>query len=226
MYVVVKWYAFRLLLVSILALVGCASEGLKLDAPFVPGSGPGVLYDAGIDLGVDAISILPDGSFDVVTGAPDSRPVAVDTAPGGLDVVAAALDTKPVAPDTGLDTGPDVVPALPDTTPAIPCDKFGPLAGAPNYPTMPIALPTTAYCFKLCSSSFPLIDPLSYSWACLGFTDADRMITVNGQAMSCKITSSGSASVLPEVVDGAWTFTISAGPAAYIQWAGGLRVCP
>ena len=226
MCIMLRWYAFWILLVSILVCVGCAKEGVGLS----------VLHDAGIDLGVDGIVILPDASFDVVPGTPDTRPVAVDTVPVGLDTAPVVPDTKPVMPDVGPDVTP-VVPdtksvvdttPMPDTAPAIPCDKFGPFASTGS--TLSITLPTTAYCFKICPEARDPIDPLSYAWACTGFADADRVITVNGQQASCLGTAprTSAGSVLPATVDGTWTFVLSSGGhnGDFINWAGALRVCP
>lgn len=195
--------------VGFLAL-GCAQEGTSTVGPH---RGPGDVPDSGVDtipgvaLDVQPVVVPLDGA--VMLGHDGGGVVPPDTSPVlGLDAIAVVPDTSPP----------------PDTAPAIPCDKLGPFGGPTN-----IALPTTAYCFKLCSADFEPVDPMSYAWACYGFTDAERPITVNGQSVSCVGTPSrGSGSTLPPGVDGAWTFMLPAGGHVndFIKWVGALRACP
>lgn len=129
------------------------------------------------------------------------------------------LDQKPpIDTKLGVDTKPQL-----DIKPAIPCDS----PGKTGMDSTTIFIPRTEYCFKLCPAASEPIDPIEYSWTC-SFTDSDRKVTVNGKAVSCQglppRVSSGSA--LPAVVDGAWTFIISAGSFDdTILWGGTLHTC-
>ncbi|MBN2575788.1 MAG: hypothetical protein JXP73_14575 [Deltaproteobacteria bacterium] len=137
----------------------------------------------------------------------------------GPDAGPAISDTAPVLPDAS---------PLPDTGPAIPCDKLGPwTSGA----ALAVPLPTTAYCFTLCftapardSDGDGVPDALEYHWGCSGFTDADRTITINGQKMSC----TGTNLSLPTEGEVVLTFVVSAGGHSgdSISWQGELHACP
>ena len=150
------------------------------------------------------------------------RPLAIYDA-GAVDV---GSDTRTQLPDSTV-AAVDTRPAA-DTTPALACTKLGPFASTAGV-SLPITLPTTAYCFELCPEARDPIDPLDYAWVCTGFTDADRSITVNGVQVSCAGQAARAlGSVLPATVDGVWTFMLSAGGHTndFIAWTGVLRVCP
>jgi hypothetical protein len=197
---IIRWYLpWFALFALIYLLCGCEAEGVPPGVE-MPDAAAGVEAPAvpfpGPRAGLDA------GSMPDVERTPDAVPVVPK-------------------PDAGVE-----VEARPpsDAVPAITCDKFGIVPVGVVYN---ITLPTTAYCFKLCPEARDPVDPMSYGWTCQGFTDADRAIAVNGTQVFCSgRASAGSGSALPATVDGAWTFTVSAGGAGFIAWSGTLRACP
>jgi hypothetical protein len=196
---ILKWWLFWITLCAVLALVGCESGTSHL---YLIAQADGGALDSASALDLQ-LSTMADGQ-----GVP-----LLDA--GAIIVYVDARD------GSTLEAAPPR-----DITPALACDTFGPLAATS---TLSITLPTTDYCFKLCPALFEPINPLDYAWACVGVTDTDRTIMVNGQKVSCVGQASrSSGSLLSALADGAWTFALSAGGhnGDFIKWIGALRVCP
>jgi hypothetical protein len=214
------------LFVAVLVLVGCTVDANSLRSP--PSAAPykgAAVFDAG----------TPDAQGAADTDFPDLHPAGFDVPPSIETAMPDAVPTVEVLPPSDVGTASDLravlspevgdtrpvglADAVPvDTAPPLACVKLGPWTQLTAYPA---PLPVTAYCFTLCPVE-PAPQAIDYMWSCMGFTDADRAITINGQAVKC------GAEPLPALVSGGWSFVVSAGggPNAFIQWGGALRTCP
>ena len=154
-----------------------------------------------------------DASADSITRSPDTPSTTGSQTSTGTGI--GSQTGAGTGSQTGKQTGTSSISTTATQTGT--SSSNCPIATAQSFEPNPQTV--GAFCFTTCDNI------TSGGWGCMNM--AGRTITVNGTAMTCPPNGGAGGSTLPAKVNGAYTFSVSAGTYGYasIDWWGTAMAC-